>query len=133
MPSGPYMAGMAIGLQDLEGLKFDPQADHAGCKLCGAVYQSDLDRTVARKLRQGVPRASLQGRINEAYRLRQEWRSTHARVCKYKGAAPPVGGFSAEAALCLTPLGTFPLLPNQEVAHAMAEAPRAPLDDVEGS
>lgn len=138
----PYITGAAVGLNDrtLPGLMFNINAAYTGCLLCGAVYQSILDRRVATlQIEVSNPlNTFIDTYIAQATQLRKQWAAQH-------GLTHPVSAHIAlqksglfctpEAALKLTPLGIVGLnhTPNSDVAQAMFEAPRAPTDDVEGT
>jgi hypothetical protein len=134
------------------GMDFDPDAPYAGCRLCGAVYQSKLDRLSLN--------LALQGRIHsiydpnsaetvyygdqdaieildEANSRRDRWREVHTRRYHTEEQAHSLArtglAFTPEAAYRLSPYGIFPLGNlHEEVVAALAEAPRVPEEESEG-
>ena len=132
-----YMTGAQIGLTSLPGLQFHPSASYSGCKLCGKVFQSNLDRKLFALLNEPIKDDQLIERVKvQADYLRQMWREEHSKTHPEEEhrSLKLSGEFcTPEAALKLVPLGITPLQHEGEVAAAMLEAPRAPLDDVEGT
>lgn len=118
------LTGMAVGLDSLSGLKFSPHKPFAACRLCGAVYQSERDRT--------------EPWSDELRTYHDVWRGVHNRKhseFEHKMLALSGRQLTPEAAYRLAPYGVIPMLDivlDDEVKHAMATAPRAPQDDAEG-
>lgn len=135
-----YVTGAALGLnaKTLPGLVFDIDACYTGCLICGEVYQSRLDRKV-RRIKDGeMPNLlnKYESYVYLAKELRQRWTVEHAKTHTDQEHAQlkASGAFcTPEAALKLTPLGIFPLDDASDATIAMLEAPRAPLDDVQGT
>lgn len=135
-----YVTNAQLGLIDLPGLTFDPEASFTGCLICGQVYQSKLDRKI-RQIRdtpQNPLNVYLESYLHNALQLRKNWDLHHSKTHTEKehDALRASGAFcTPEAAIKLTPLGVFSVDHDLtgEVAHAMAEAPRKPTDDVEGT
>lgn len=134
-----YITGAAVGLKSLPGLVFELEASYTGCMICGSLYQSILDRKIALLVREpdNPLNCFLDGYIIQAEKLRKEWAKTHSKSHPQEqhDSLKKSGQFcTPEAALKLAPYGIFPLdSSSDEVDHAMLEAPRAPLDDVEGT
>lgn len=135
-----YVTNGQLGLSDLTGLEFDPEASFTGCLICGKVYQSKLDRKI--RVMRDNPLNPLNTHMTSylhiAKDLRVRWDRNHAKTHTEAQHAElrASGAFcTPEAAAKLAPLGVFSLdhEPTSEVAHAMAEAPRAPKNDVEGT
>lgn len=146
-PNEPVMFTTPIGLKSL-GSEFNPEAPYSGCRLCGALYQSALDREAKRLLEMGVlyeivddvfggPTYAVKV-LDDANARRERWRTLHER--RYHDeeeiAALQVTGnaFTPEAANKLAPFGIIPLgsgYDDKDVAAALLDAPRAPLDDPE--
>lgn len=133
-----YVTNAQLGLKDLTGLTFDPDASFTGCLICGEVYQSHLDRK-CRKLRD-EPLNPLNEFFEEymyfTKELRRGWDVDHAKLHTQREheALRASGMFcTPEAALKLTPLGVFSIDHHNEteLAAAMTEAPRAPQNDVQ--
>jgi len=114
---------------ELTGLQFDPTCNHAGCGICGEVFQSPLDRLQSPTV----------GEWSKALELRTEWRIRHAGThTAAQHRQLRLSGLFAlpEAAQKLASYGIIPLtdtVRHDEVSHALLESPRAPSDDVEGS
>ena len=118
-----------VGSEGLTGFVFDPSKNHAGCGICGEVFQSILDR--------------LQWPTYEEWQraldMRTEWRIKHARThsSAQHRQLKESGLFALpEAAGKLASFGIIPLtdtILHDEVAHALLEAPRAPTDDASGT
>lgn len=112
--------GFLVGRDLLINFKFDPAHPYAGCRICGAVYQSTINRT-----------GSTAGLT--------EWRVLHNKRHTEKEHLELVASgrnLTPEAAQKLATYGIIDftgLVLDNELAHAYAEAPRAPLNDVEGS
>lgn len=150
-----YVTGAAVGLNDktLPGLVFNIRASYTGCMICGELFQSSLDRKLLRFTEQRnmksphrngnrpkhtpyqkdlIDRTAL-----AANTLRKEWASTHAKThTEAQHHALRISGqfCTPQAAERLAPYGIFPLnSTNEELDDAMFEAPRAPLNDVEGT
>lgn len=112
----------------LEGMEFDPSFTHAGCGICGEVFQSHLDRLQAPTV----------GEFNRALDMRLEWRIRHARMhSSTEHRQLRLSGLFAlpEAAKKLASYGIIPLtdtVRHDESVHALAESPRAPVNDAQG-
>lgn len=127
------------------GLNFDPLAPYAGCRICGAVYQSPYDRDTLRYKENdelwfadvwcGTPKAL--NIKNHADELRANWQRDHTAHEHSPGEVEDFSktGFTLtpEAAHRLAPMGFAPSENrHEEIVDAMATAPRAPFDDCEG-
>lgn len=117
------MTGMAVGLNQLPGLKFRANKPHAFCCICGDVYQHPDDRLLE---------------WSPIHQWRHDdWRTRHtkARHTEHEVNSFRLSGLSLtpEAAHRLAPYGVISLdgLFDAGLASAMAEAPRAPVDDAE--
>lgn len=120
------------GHEHLVNFKFQLNATWAACRLCGAVFQSDLDRTTP-----PIP----SNVAAQAYQLRQQWRAKHEaqnHTAREIADLEKSGlAITPEAAYKLAPYGIVPIgdvggleQPNV-IDHALWEAPRAPTDDCE--
>jgi hypothetical protein len=133
------------------GLEFDPRAEYAGCRICGKVYQSALDRQVLFHVQAGHLQIEVQPITHETYLVgdeeyvtlygraherRQRWRELHRR--RYH-SDDEVTRFSSTG-LALTPEAAHKLAPygfapvgnlHADVVDAMASAPRSPEEDAE--
>lgn len=130
-PNKPHLVltGGMVGADALTGFVFDPSKNHAGCGICGEVFQSNLDR--------------LQTPTYEEYMRaldkRTEWRIKHARThTPAQHRQLHISGLFAlpEAATKLAAFGIIPLtdtVRHDEIGHALFEAPRAPTDDASGT
>src|SRR5207237_149389 len=126
MPSSPYQYISPIGLP--EEANFNPHADFTGCKICGDIYQSELDRKV--QLRLATPRETIQATVQ-----RKNWSKHHAKQHtdrQHKSLALSGRFCTPEAAQRLAAWGVIgiPLAIDApvdgELRHALATAPRMP-------
>lgn len=114
--------------QSLTSLSIRKDRQYAGCRICGAMFQSSLVHS--------EPYTDvLQARVVTETR---QWQDRHNRShTEREHLTFRASGrtFSPEAAHKLVPFGLVPLdcPTDDEVAHAMATAPRAPFDDAESS
>jgi hypothetical protein len=114
-----------VGARQLVNYVFDVDKPHAGCCICGEVYQSDYDRS-------GEDPAT-------AFIMRNDWRLAHARThpdWQHRQLANSGLFALPEAAVKLASYGIIPLtdtVRHDESTHALLEAPRAPYDDATGS
>src|SRR4051812_46997988 len=66
MPNKPLIAtGFAVGLEYLDNFEFDPNCPYRACCICGAIYQTSLDR-------QGIA-------PDNAKELRDKWAQSHSK------------------------------------------------------
>ena len=131
-----------IGLNSL-GAEFDIDAEFAACRLCGAVYQSPLDRKVLDYVSKGYlyrvgnmwyGHSAGINCYQDANWRRQRWRRLHERRYHTESeiaAFSKTGhAFTPEAAHRLAPYGIVPTgNMSDEIVAALFEAPRAPADD----
>lgn len=122
------------GLQ-LEGYRFHPLAEYAGCRLCGVVFQSDLDREFYQRYKIGLGSnyADLYLRAKDK---RTKWRILHHRRYHTEEEIEEFTktGFALtpEAAHKLAPFGFAPMGNlHEDITSAMLEAPRTPDNDCE--
>ena len=119
--------GIAVGLNELTGLLFDINCPWTCCRVCGAIYQSKLDRTVGDL-----------GHNLTAMELRREWSVRHARLHTEKehlSLALSGRSVTPEAAEKLAAFGVIPLVDmvmDEEVKSSLAEARAIPINDAEG-
>lgn len=112
--------GFLLGREGLTNFLFDPGRPYAGCCICGEVYQNAFNR---------------QG----SYEGLKEWRERHNKTHSERQHIQLIKSgrrFTPEAAQRLATLGIIDfgvLAMDPEYAHAYATAPRAPINDVEGS
>lgn len=139
MPSHPVLLAQA-GREGLTNYTFVLEAPWKACRLCGTVYQSDLDRLAYEQQQAGNDRLATyfekQGRAR-----REGWLRTHNKyahpnffteVRQLELSGLP---YTPEAAKKLSTYGIIYMgeLPHEdEVAQALFEAPRAPVNDSEG-
>jgi hypothetical protein len=130
--------GAQAGLTTLEGLRFDPSKPYTGCKLCGAVFQSDYDRHPGNYVDGNL---FIDTKMVELYALglRKEWSQNHARRhSEHEHHMLELSGLwcAPEAAQSLAPLGVIPLtdmVVSEETEEALRESKPVPTDDVEGT
>lgn len=125
--------GAAFGLSHI-GIKFDPTCDYAACRLCGKIYQSDLDRLHTKDYAMWLRNKHVAAGARQGWRLRHtQQEHTQAEVDAFAKTGLT---YTAEAAHRLAPFGAIApndAIFNDEIASALLEAPRMPVADVEGS
>lgn len=113
------------------GMTFMPDRDYTYCRICGVVYQPELNRVPESEYTVEV--------ILAANLLRREWSQYHARShtsTEHRQLAQSGRHCTPEALQKLVPFGIIPvsdIVFDNESEHAGLEAPRAPVNDVEGS
>lgn len=106
--------------------------EFAGCRLCGAVFQSRMAIEVSDE-EWAADRLVFETAVAvETRQWRTEHNRTHAGGEHIHLAASGLT-FTPEAAIKLAPFGLVPVGDAEvvEIAQALREAPRAPIDDVE--
>jgi hypothetical protein len=126
MNKQPLIAtGFALGLEHLDNFEFDANCPYRACCICGAIYQTNLDR-------QGIAPA-------HALDLRNQWAENHSkRHTAAQHAQLKLSGqaLTPEAAHKLAAFGLIDLtglVTNEEIADAYATARSVPENDAEGS
>lgn len=128
-PSHLVIVGGMVGANQLTGLVFDASKPHCGCGICGEVFQSDLDRLSDPDLYER----------DLAFKQRQEWRIRHSRThsdAEHRQLRESGLFALPEAAGKLASFGIIPLtdtVRHVEISDALFEAPRAPINDAEGT
>jgi hypothetical protein len=116
---------------DTDAFRFRKDREYAACRICGAVFQSELAHIA------GEEEYILNSDIRIAIAIEtKEWRSNHNKkhspkehiLLRKSGLT-----FTPEAAHRLAPFGIVSLDSDSEIASALLEAPRAPHDDAESS
>lgn len=138
MPSPLVVHGAAVGLQVITGLHFDPNYNYAGCRICGAVFQSNADRNPVGVLAR-EPRFCTVEEVNaHATELRRQWSQNHARKehteKEHLDLALSGAWCTPEAAYLLAAFGTIPISDgaiSDEHYHALLESKPIPTDDAE--
>jgi hypothetical protein len=150
-PQEAILVSTPIGLADL-GAKFKVEAPWSACRLCGAIYQSELDRLSYDMLQDGritehidpytnesifIGDASAANLLDDATDRRRRWRELHERRYHTEEEIELLlqTGFAMtpQAAHRLAPFGITPLgNMHEEIVDALYTAPRAPIDDAEG-
>lgn len=119
------MGGIAVGFSFLSGLLFDPNCPYTGCRLCGAVFQSGLDRDE-------------NSDKFEAMEYRKLWSVRHAKTHpEREHLALAMSGMwcTPEAAQKFASYGIIALSDMvlfEETAQALKEGKSIPIEDVEG-
>lgn len=119
-----YMVGAAIGLDSIVGLEFDINRPYTGCRICGTVFQSKLDRTFR------TPAFEFQ-----ASEKRRIWSLKHARThSRREHELLMLSGAwcTPEAAHKFAALGIIPvtdMVLNEGVRDALETAPSIPVED----
>lgn len=133
---GPVLLAQS-GREALTNYDFIVEAPFRACRLCGAVYQSRLDR-LAYYATDENDRAYYNLRGLER---RERWEELHNRRAHPHYSTELrhliISGLpvTPEASTKLASYGIIPLGPTpyqDEIADALFEAPRAPINDVEG-
>ena len=112
-----------------EGMKFRPDRDYTYCRICGVIYQPELNRAE-------IQTAEV---ILEADLLRRDWSQRHARLhpqWEHEQLAKSGLHCTPEALEKLVPFGIIPvtdIIVSDESRAAGLEAKRMPDNDVEGS
>jgi hypothetical protein len=129
----PQLANKRLTLQGAlvgrpTGLEFMPDRDYTYCRICGVIYQPELNR---------VPELTAEV-ILAAQILRLEWSQKHARThstTEHRQLALSGRHCTPEALQRLVPMGIIPLTDiafDPESEHAGLTAPRAAPTDAEG-
>jgi hypothetical protein len=117
------MGGLLVG--SLPNLSFRTDCPYTGCRICGAVYQSELDRTPGKDI--------------EALNGRRLWSFKHAKThTPQEHYLLQISGSwcTPEAAKKLAAFGVIALTDmvlSEEHAQAMLESSPVPANDAEGS
>lgn len=149
-PAEALMISTPIGLTSL-GAEFIVEAPFTACRLCGAIYQSPLDRISYFDLQDGnlqevadsythevmfIGSEKATRNLDEATDRRRRWRYLHERRYHTEEEIMQLlqTGFAMtpEAAHRLAPYGITPLgNMHEEIVDALYTAPRKPSDDAE--
>lgn len=149
-PAEPILLATPIGLNDL-GAKFRLEAPFIACRLCGALYQTDLDRLAKDYLESGrisehfnpLSRESYFTGDEQAIRVldesterRNRWHSLHERryhtEAEIEALTKTGFALTPEAANRLAPYGITPMGKlHTEIDDALFTASRAPSSDAE--
>lgn len=123
--------------QPIEGMKFNPDKDYRACLICGAVYQSWLDRNY-QHLPVGPFKENLAARAKEQ---RDRWADNHARkhtryeheLLKMSGLSMTPGAAKKLAAFGLLPISDMMLdfFAGGEITAALKESVPVPIVDSE--
>jgi hypothetical protein len=129
------LTGMAVGLDQLAGLKFDPRSPHVYCGICGDVYQLDLNRNPHKYVSPAFDNNFV---LVEQYGVTKlkEWSQTHAREHtsnQHRLLALSNESVTPEAAHKLAAFGIIPITQNPDIVAALYESSPVPIDDAEGS
>lgn len=115
----PFLSGMAVGLDQLIGLDFDQAKPHTFCRICGAIYQSDLDRRDHYL----------------AVKLRQDWSHRHAgthTTTEHNQLLLSGRFLTPEAQIVLAAFGIISITLDDEIEQALFESRPVPTNDSEG-
>ena len=113
------------------GMEFMPNRDYTYCRICGTIFQPWLNRVSENEYTEEVKLA--------AELLRREGSQNHAKthtVTEHRMLALSGRHCTPEALSKLLPMGVIPvsdLALDAESAQAGLEAPRMPVNDVEGT
>jgi hypothetical protein len=134
-PYGVTNGRRPITLQGLmpvvpEGMEFMPNRDYTYCRICGVIFQPELNRVPSEDYTQEV--------VLAAELLRREWSQAHAKThpeSEHRSLALSGRHCTPEALQRLVPFGIIPvsdLALDAESEQAGLEAGRMPINDVEG-
>jgi hypothetical protein len=129
-PTEQVMTGTAIGLKEagISEDQFISAAPLAACRLCGAIYQTQLHRNLYWFRQQGKEPPLLLKRVLQ---LNDKWRERHANDmhthAEIEAFTKTGWALTPEAANVLAPYGIIPL-GNQhiDIMDALYESSRAP-------
>ena len=124
MANSPQLiaSGFAVGLSELEGLRFKPDKPFRACLICGDVYQTDADRN-------NDPLGAIS---------RQAWANTHAKTHsdrEHRLLMLSGNVMTPEASHRLAAYGVIPvadMILSNEHEVALRESKAIPTDDAEG-
>lgn len=117
--------GLAVGLDRLEGLLFDPAKPYRFCRICGDIYQTEADRVDNPVVLDVQTRQTL-------------WSSSHARThTENEHLSLRLSGryMTPDAAIKLAAFGIVSIVDlalDNEVQAAYGESKSIPKDDCEG-
>jgi hypothetical protein len=126
--------GFLVGKEELTNFLFDPSKPYSACRICGEVFQTELDRRIPPG---HEPHNSLIARLGKL--RRDEWRKTHhgTHTEQQHNMLALSGSFATpEAAQKLAQMGIIPIsdmVLNDESEAALAEGSATPTEDAEGS
>jgi hypothetical protein len=127
----PIILDHSIVGQHLTSLTIRKDREFAACRICGAFFQSRLNIEVGDVEYANDPDIQIAAKVETV-----EWRIRHNKKHPdHVHLAFIASGltFTPEAAHKLAPFGLVPVADAEqpEIKHALATAPRAPVDDVE--
>lgn len=120
------LTGLAVGHELIPGLIFDVHRTWSCCFICGAMFQSDLDRT-----------GTTDKEVAQAAYRRKLWRATHARkhtIQQHELLKASGNAMTPEAAKRLAAFGVISMIDavlSDEINHALFESSAIPVDDCE--
>lgn len=138
----PVLLGQA-GRDSLINFEFVLEAPWKACRLCGALYQSDDDRFCYQLQQDGLIEQAFI--VEKGARDRRErWLDIHNRRyhpnLEHEVYLLTISGlpYTPEAAQRLSTygiiyMGEIPASHEDEISQALLEAPRAPVEDAEGT
>lgn len=128
------MAGMAVGLHTLD-LEFLPYKPYTGCRICGRVYQSSLDRAHPWN---DLPEQTALTQAFMAKQRRRAWAEKHSKThtsTQHRQLAESGAWCTPEAAHILAAYGVIPvtdMIMSNDHSVALHESKAVPVNDVEG-
>lgn len=132
-PSRPVILDHTIVGQSLTALSIRKDREYAGCRICGAIFQSRLNTDTPDYEYTSLTKLA-------AHFETMRWRDQHNKKHTEREHLEFVSTgrtFSPEAAHKLVPFGLVPindaLDPTGEIDDAMLTAPRVPINDVENA
>jgi len=125
----PVLLDHSIVGQSATSLSIRKDREYAACRICGDIYQPWLNQLSDEEYNENLHGLAASIEI-------LEWRTKHNRTHSektHKSFRQSGRTCTPEAAIKLAPFGLVPIgdANDPEIRQALAEAPRAPTDDVQ--
>ena len=125
-PTELVLMGTAVGIDEKT---FIPAAPLAACRLCGAIYQTQLHRNLYSFRRQGKDDPPLL--LKRVLDLNEQWRRIHTNdmhtPSEVEKFVKTGWALTPEAAHVLAPYGIIPMgKSHADISAALLESPRKP-------
>jgi len=127
----PILLDHSIVGQSATTLTIRKDREYAACRICGDIFQPWLNQLSDEEYDAKLHGLAASIEILE-WRTKHNKRHTDAQHISFQHSGRTL---SPEAAIKLAPFGVVPIgdVADEEIAQALAEAPRAPVDDVEST
>lgn len=122
-----------VGQTALSNFTFRKDRPYAGCRLCGDLFQPRF-MIEANHIQYELAVARRNAGEQEIVQWREQHNLRHT-AAEHLALAKSGLTFTPEAALKMAPFGLVPIADAEvpEIAQALREAPRAPVDDVDST